>query len=61
MYQFNSQERFRLNEKLRLTNTINLGKIKFQNICIPKLISFEYKDDIYYNNLYSKVPHHSHR
>mgnify|MGYP006319302795 CR=1 FL=1 len=58
---FNIGELFKFNTILCIS-TINFNILKTQKITIPKLKTFEYnKVDIYYLDLYSKMPHHSHR
>lgn len=61
MQVFNTQEIFKFNRTLFFP-TLNIEKIKPLKITIPKLRTFEYyRVDKYYIDLYSKVPHHSHR
>lgn len=60
MYTFNS-ELFKFKNTLYVS-TFNLNKVKTPKITIPKLKTFKYdKVDNYLVDLYSKVPHHSHR
>jgi hypothetical protein len=65
MDMFNTQEIFKYNKKIFFTTldiNINIDKIKPPKIIMPKLKTLEcYKADEYYIDLYSKVPHHSHR
>ena len=59
----NNKKLFKFNKKLSKPVIIGFNKINITNISIPQLGNFELcrTYDNYFNELYSKVPHHSHR
>ena len=61
MLKFNISELFNIDNTL-CVSTFNLNIIITPKITMPKLKTFEYdKADIYNYDIYSKIPHHSHR
>ena len=61
MVKLNISELFNIDNTL-CVSTINPNKIITPKITIPKLKTFEYdKADIYNDDIYLKIPHHSYR